>query len=171
LQKSGALSISVEHGKDGNHVTMSFDEDIASAAPLREVRQLLHLAPERHVFEVVYGADAARSDVIAIVTRPMLGILGQIGAQIDVPAEAISEGRTFPTIIDFPNATRSAIVVQNGKNEPDDSFVDVNYHDAWYWIMDTDADSKVAFTVVEILDALAQSSSSSQAPLVTIPAN
>jgi hypothetical protein len=37
--------------------------------------------------------------------------------------------------------------------------------------MDTDADSKVAFTVVEILDALAQSSSSSQAPLVTIPAN
>jgi hypothetical protein len=171
LQESGALSISAEHGKDGNHVTMSFADDIGPPVALRDVRLLLHLAPERHVFEVVYGIDSSRSDVIAILTRPMLGVLGQIGAQIEVPAEAVSGGRTFPTIIDFPTATRSAIVVKSGKRRPDDAYAAVHYRNAWYWLMDDDKNSKVAFTAVEILEALAQSSSSSQAPLVTIPTN
>jgi hypothetical protein len=139
LQKTGALSISVERSKDRNHVTVSFADDIGPAASLHEVRQLLHLAP--------------------------------IGAQIEVPAAAVTEGRTFPTIVDFPNAARSAIVVQNGKQRPDNSFAAVQYRNVWYWIADDHAASNVALTVVEILEALAQSSSSSQAPLVTIPTN
>jgi hypothetical protein len=171
LQETGALSVSVEHGKDGNRVTMSFADDIGPPAALRDVRRLLHLAPERHIFEVVYGVDSSRNDVIAIITRPMLGILGQIGAQIEVPAEAVSGGRTFPTIIDFPTATRTAIVVKSGKRRPDDAYAAVRYRNEWYWLLDDDTGSKVAFTVVEILEALAQSSSSSQTPLVTIPTN
>jgi hypothetical protein len=101
----------------------------------------------------------------------MLGILGQIGAQIEVPAEAVSGGRTFPTIIDFPTANRSAIVVKNGKRPPDETYAAVQYRDGWYSLLDDDADSKVAFTVVEILEALAQSNSSSQTPVVTVPTN
>jgi hypothetical protein len=171
LQESGALSIAVKHAKDDYHVTMSFFDNIGPSAALRDVRQLLNLAPDRHVFEVVYGVDSSRSDVIAIVTRPMLGILGQVGAQIEVPAEAISEGRTFPTIIDFPTATRSAIVVKNSSQRPDEAYAAVQYRNRWYWLSDDDTASKVAFTVLEILESLAQSSSSGQAPLVTIPAN
>jgi hypothetical protein len=171
LQETGALSISVEHGKDGNHVTMSFTDESGSLTALRDVRRLLHLAVQGHVFQVVYGADSPRNDVIAIVTRPMLGILGQIGAQIAVPADSVSDGRTFPTIVDFPAATRSAIVIKNGKKPPADVYVAVQYRNVWYWILDDDAGSKVAFTVVEILEALAQSNSSGQAPLVTIPTN
>jgi hypothetical protein len=171
LQQSGALSVSVEHDKDGNHVTMAFADNVGPPATLNNLRHLLHLAPDRHVFEVVYGADSSRNDVIAIVTRPMLGVLGQIGAQIDVPAEAISGGRAFPTIIDFPTATRSAIVVKNGTQSPDQAYAAVQYRNRWYWLSDDDAESKVAFTVVEILEALAQSNSSNLAPLVTIPIN
>jgi len=171
LQETGALSISVEHGKNGNQVTMSFTDEIGSLAALRDVRRLLHLAPQSHVFQVVYGADSPRNDVIAIVTRPMLGVFGQIGAQIAVPADSVSEGRTFSTIIDFPAAPRSAIVIKNGKKPPADVYAAVQYHYVWYWLLDDDADSKEAFTVAEVLEALAQSNTSGQAPLVTIPTN
>lgn len=71
----------------------------------------------------------------------------------------------------FPTATRSAIVVKSGNRRPEDADAAVQYRKAWYWLMDDDTNSKTAFIAVEILEAIAQSSSSSQAPLVTIPAN
>jgi hypothetical protein len=47
----------------------------------------------------------------------------------------------------------------------------VNYDASAYWVERNDFDSKYAFTVVQNLMALAESDTSTKAPVVTIPAN
>jgi hypothetical protein len=101
----------------------------------------------------------------------VLGILTDLGAQVNVPDEQIGRGATKPTIGLIGGETRPTIVVNVGKKAPPDAYVDILYGQQQYWIDRRDFDSKYAFTVVQNLMALAEVTQSSKAPIVTIPAN
>jgi hypothetical protein len=106
-----------------------------------------------------------------MVTRSVLGILTDLGAQVDVPSELIGSGSTKPTIGLIGGETRPTIVVKVGKKAPADAYVNILYGQSEYWIERSDFDSKYAFTVVQNLMALAEVTQDSKAPIVTIPAN
>jgi hypothetical protein len=52
---------------------------------------------------------------------------------------------------------------------PADAFTSVRYQQTWFWIDNGDFDSKLAFTVVQILLALARTANAPGA-ILTIPA-
>ncbi|MDR5813540.1 MULTISPECIES: hypothetical protein [unclassified Caballeronia] len=134
------------------------------------VRKLLHLSPKMKTYEIVYG-QSADHDRIPMVTRSVLGILTDLGAQIAVPNEQVGNGATMPTIGLIGGETRPTIVVKTGEKPPKDAYVSVLYDESSYWIDRGDFDSKYAFTVVQNLMALAEVTDTSKSPVVTIPAN
>ncbi|WP_244848791.1 hypothetical protein [Caballeronia sp. SL2Y3] len=134
------------------------------------VRRLLHLSPKMKTYEIVYGQSADR-DRIPMVTRSVLGILTDLGAQIPVPDSQVGSGATKPTIGLIGGETRPTIVVKVGEKAPPDAYVSVLYDKSNYWIDRADFDSKYAFTVVQNLMALGEVTDTAKAPVVTIPAN
>jgi hypothetical protein len=134
------------------------------------VRRLLHLSPKMKTYEVVYG-QSADHDRIPMVTRSVLGILTDLGAQIAVPDTQVDSGATKPSIGLIGGETRPTILVRVGEKPPKDAYVAVQYDKSEYWIDRSDFDSKYAFTVVQNLMALAEVTDTSKAPVVTIPAN
>ncbi|BAO86559.1 hypothetical protein [Caballeronia cordobensis] len=134
------------------------------------VRRLLHLSPKMKTYEFVYGQSADQSR-IPMVTRSVLGILTDLGAQISVPSDQIGSGATKPTIGLIGGETRPTIVVKTGEKAPQDAYVSVLYDKSNYWIDRGDFDSKYAFTVVQNLMALAEVTDTAKSPVVTIPAN
>ncbi|MDR5738326.1 MULTISPECIES: hypothetical protein [unclassified Caballeronia] len=134
------------------------------------VRKLLHLSPKMKTYEIVYGQSSDK-DRIPMVTRSVLGILTDLGAQIPVPDAQVGTGATKPTIGLIGGETRPTIVVKVGEKAPQDAYVSVLYDRSQYWIDRGDFDSKYAFTVVQNLMALAEVTDTSKAPVVTIPAN
>ena len=58
-----------------------------------------------------------------------------------------------------------------GDQPPKNAYTTIAYQDHAYWIDARDFDSKFAFSTVQSLIALAETSQNSKAPVVTIPAN
>ncbi|WP_087655975.1 hypothetical protein [Caballeronia terrestris] len=176
LQMAGELNIESRDEKHVGRVFITIGATSSGAskettADLASVRKLLKLSPKTKTYEIVYGQSAQRGDHIPMVTRSVLGILTDLGAQVNVPDEQVKSGSTQPTIRLIGGETRPTIIVSTGKKAPPDAYVNILYGQSEYWIERSDFDSKYAFTVVQNLMALAEVTQDSKAPIVTIPAN
>lgn len=172
LQVHGMLTVRVVHQKDGNHVFLgiaeSRDPDLRATAA--RVRRLLGMAPGRAEAEVVYGRVASGPYQIAILTRPIIAILSQVSAEIDVPSADVAARRTIASHAPARPGMKPVIVVHAGPAAPPSAYTAVRYGDAWFWIDDGDFDSKVADTILGLLIALVNGNAGGQTPVLTIPA-
>jgi hypothetical protein len=184
LQLAGELNVESREaqGKDGKSSLMGVflvmgattsGESPKTAADVARVRKLLHLSSNTRTYELVYGPSSTsrKGDKIPLVTRSVLGILTDLGAQVQVPVERIGDGSTTPTVGLIGGETRPTIIIHSGQRAPDNAYVSIAYGPSMYWVERNDFDSKYAFTVVQNVMALAEADTSSKAPVVTIPAN
>ena len=137
------------------------------------VRKLLGVRTDLQDIKVIYGGMSNSDDVIAIQTRSGLQILAELGANVEVPPEHISEQRTYPPIPELRGAQPllPLIKIHAEKSQPSDAFAAVKYRDYWYWIDDRDFRSKGVFTFLMIIMTLAEKGENVQAPVVTIQGN
>jgi hypothetical protein len=171
LQLAGEFSVRYKETDKVGHVyfVMGASANTLERAPddLAQARQLLALKA-RPEYEVVTG-EGSGDGQIAIAVRSMLGILSALGAEIRVPAYAVANGSTKPTIGLVGGEERPTIVVHAG-HAPADAYVAIGYGGETYWIDRSDFDSKYAFSVVQQVMALAEITDDTKGPLVTIPA-
>jgi hypothetical protein len=103
---------------------------------------------------------------VAMLTRSMLEILGEVSTLVEVPQLHIEEGRTRAT--SPPKEGDLPIRIHSGVDKPDDSYAAIEYRDHWFWIDDTDFQSKRVFTFLMIMLSLAETGSTPAAPLLTV---
>ena len=99
----------------------------------------------------------------------MLAVLSELAYNAHVPDRDVREGRTVATLDLVNGEIRPVVIIHSGDAAPQDAFVAVDYRGHAYWISDTDFDSKLAFSVVQIIMALAATSHST-GTVITIPA-
>ncbi|NVN10281.1 hypothetical protein [Nguyenibacter vanlangensis] len=179
LQVAGLLGIQLEHSTAANgkepvadrvYLSIASTDNAALMPVVREVRRLLGMAQDDERVEVVYGGGRPRRGQIRLLTRTILGVLGQIAYQIDVPEDDIRSGRTRPTIKLIGRETRPIVVVHVTRERPESVFSWTTYNHKYYWIADDDFDSKLAFTMLQILLELSKTSKG-PSTIVTIPVN
>lgn len=151
------------------YLVLTATSDPALTLIQAEVRRLLHLDPHAEEAEIVYGPYPKTPGQIAILTRSMFAMLSQIAYETEVPEDDIKNHRTLPTISPVGIETRPDVVIHSGKHVPDEVYDAVHYRDRWFWISDDDFRSKLSFTMMQILAALAATSHSPGA-VITIPA-
>ncbi len=173
IQAAGGLGSRVEARKDGSALIMILRQErggTSLSGDVRRMGELLRLEPGIGEIEVVYGMAPRSGTEIAVLTRTMLGIIMELGMDIDLPAGASAGGRAAPSPPkgDRPRPARD-IRIRSGRAAPADAYAAVPYKGSWYWIDDADIASKRTFTFVMILFSLAETGSASVAPVVTVP--
>ncbi|HEY2533794.1 MAG TPA: hypothetical protein VGJ20_38705 [Xanthobacteraceae bacterium] len=179
LQIAGLLSVRLERSaaSAGTHsdsdrgrvyYSIAKTSDPGLRGVVEEVTRLLGMPSGVSEAEVIYGLNPEPGQV-ALLTRSMLGVLGQLALQIDVPPDDIARHLTFPTVGNIGLEHRPVVIIHSGAAAPADVFTAVQYHRTWFWIAEDDFDSKLAFTVLQILLALARTENAPGA-IVTIPA-
>jgi len=68
------------------------------------------------------------------------------------------------------SAGRAAGEHPEGESAPPDAYVAVEYHGRWFWIPDTDIQSKYSFAFVMLLFSISGTGLKAAAPVVTVPA-
>ncbi len=175
LQLAGELTVvsSPQGGNEGVSLTLGLargTESADAAADLRHVRELLHLPAGTRTYAIVDGHTPAAEPNIPIVTRSILAILSDLGAEIGVPQSDVARGATQESLQLVGGETRPVLVVHGGA-VTGPVYAAVTYHGTQFWIDDADFDSKYAVTVVQDLMALAEVTDASHSPVVTVPAN
>ena len=174
-QESGYVSLRVKPGGDKAHpdVLMSIrrtDIPPELAEELAQMRRLLRMDPEVTEFKIVYGMLPAAKDEIAFRTRSIRKVFNYLALQVRVPEAHVVEGRA-PNI-PVPAATEQPqFTVHSGCEPPCDSFTAVQYRGYWFWVDDTDFNSKRTMNYLKVLLALANADLKEAAPLLTIRAN
>lgn len=169
LRSEGMLGVRFEEQADARSVFLLIGETESAADPrVARLRALLDLPASLYRFRIVFGFHEGRSDEMVIYTRSLIEILGELAAAIEVPEAAVLDGRTYAT--QGPGqASGISLRVRSEASRPADSFVAVEYDDAWYSIDDGDFASKRVFGVLMLLAAVMERSGPSRAPVITIP--
>ena len=174
IQDSGAVGFRIEPDKETGkreRLVMFFTRESVPPdveAERREMRKILHLNPDRMDFQITYGADTDRDDVLAIQTRSAMQILSQVSSFVNVPDADVREGRAFPAPPAAPGLP-PIIAIQSASAKPTNPFAAVYYRNLWYWIEDHDLRSKGTFTFLLILMTLADTGEKGPLPVLTIP--
>ncbi len=156
-------------GPEHVFLTLAAADESETARAVALVHALLHVPATVHEVEIVYGRVASGRGQVPLLTRSVLGALGQIGIQADVPEADVASGRTLPTITDPAVERRPVVIIHSGRTRPPSAFTDIEYGGNWFWISNEDFDSKLAFLVVNLLLALSKNASA-PGTVITIPA-
>lgn len=110
-----------------------------------------------------------RARIASITVLASLGIV--LGGAPDAFARGTDTSPATPSpATPSLKQAQKAQVVNVGKKAPQDAYIDIRYGPSQYWIDRGDFDSKYAFTVVQMLMALAETNQDAKTPIVTIPA-
>jgi hypothetical protein len=176
-QLAGAIQIRIERPKDGGESSVlifgpSKDPQLADKGG--EIKSILGIKPDLRELKVNYGGYSGRDDEIDMMTRSMLQIMLEFAAVVQVPEADVLEGKATPGLIDTPgagalNGPPLRVLVTDAP--PRDAHVAVQYDGRWFWISDTDIQSKYTFGIIMLLFSIADTGARGAAPVVTIPAN
>jgi hypothetical protein len=176
-QLADSIQIRIERVKEGPEssvIAFPLREEPAAIARRQEITSLLRLKPDLREFMVYYGAYAGKNDEIDMKTRSMLEIMLEFAASVRVPEADIASGKATPGAVSSrpeEPLRGPAMRILVGDSQPKDASVAVQYNDRWFWIADTDIQSKYTFGIVMLLFSISETGIKGAAPVVTIPAN
>jgi len=176
-QLAGAIQIRIEQPKGGGESSVLIfgpSKDPQLAARGSELKSILGIKPDLRELRVNYGGYSGKDDEIDMMTRSMLQIMLEFAAVVQVPESDVVQGKAAPGLVDTqaPGALIGPpLRVLVTDTRPKDAYVAVQYNERWFWIADTDIQSKYTFAVIMLMFSIADTGAKGSAPIVTIPAN
>jgi hypothetical protein len=175
-QLAGAIQIRIERPKDGAESSVLIfgpSKDPQLAARGKEIKNILGIKPDLKELRVNYGGYSGKDDEIDMMTRSMLQIMLEFAAIVQVPESDVAQGKAGPGLVAPQAAALNSppLRVLVTDPPPQDAYVAVQYGRRWFWIADTDIQSKYTFGIIMLLFSIADTGVKGSAPVVTIPAN
>ena len=175
VQVAGAFGMRIEEDKaKGSTGVLFFRRDELSAditEKTAEIRRLLKLPDGQPKYTLTYSPVRGVGNELAVNSRSMLQIMGAFASYLDVPETHLKDHRALPAFENVAQQDRhDAVRIHSGVEKPAGAFTAVHYRDHWFWIDDTDLQTKRALVAVVYLFTLADTGTPERLPLVTIPA-
>ena len=136
-----------------------------------EFRAKLDLDSMRHRFNVTSRATELQSNEISIQTRSLLATMLFLSKGVDVPSADLTKGHVFPVSIDRANPQKPIVPmhVRTSRTPPEEAFVAIQYRGHWFYVDESDLQSKRMFTLLMFLFELQAPAGGGAAPLITLP--
>lgn len=136
------------------------------AALRKQFREILDIDQDATFTDIVSSPRSARNQ-IAIETRSVMSILAEISRDIRAPETDIQSGRAYPGRAE---GSLSMVKIMCAPERPDDAYIAVEYRGTWFYVPDTDLQTKRVFALLQMLLAVQTSPERSLAPLITVGA-
>lgn len=171
IAQAGALSLRMEENEDGKESWLGFDNAQEVSADVARVKTLLGLQADLDEFRLVFGAKSQAPTGIALLTRSLQAVIGDLATGVEVPPEDLAQGRaTTPAMTEASAGADRLLYVHSSQERPPGLHAAVRYRDRWFWVDDRDLASKRTLMFLYMFVALVENGTVPQGPLLTIPA-
>lgn len=166
-----------------SRIELQIADQAMESPEVRELIQVLNLAPGKSRFEVVFiGTEVVNREPnppgfqrVFIATRALLGTMFYVSQNVDIPEAHECDGLVTQTRtedgqpFDWNVVTGDLLRIQSQRLRPRDAAVAVQYRGYWFYIADTDLTSKSTFTLLSQLGSLQAGVEAGPGPVLTIP--
>lgn len=179
LERRDQLEFVFETYEEKAEVALVIDDAAWQTPEAIRLAELLDIEPGLDHYSVIYysyqkGARLDRTNVM-LQTRSLLGVLFFLSHNVKVPQKDLDEGIVRTTLneeaepFDWSDILHDMFVVRNAYVRPENAAVAMYYRGSWFYISDTDIESKATLMLVFQLLALQSGKTDSVTPLLTLP--
>jgi len=127
-------------------------------------------------YEVGYGICFGDSNKLSVITRSMNDILFYISQSVEVPPNHME--KNLVTITRTGDGTvfnwrelfhEDQVKIRWSQSRPEGAYIAIQHRGFWFYIEDSDLDSKSTFLLLQILADLQAGSAPSAGPVLTLP--
>lgn len=161
-----ALRFVEENGVRVAHLVLA-DRNVPGPRENR-LRQLLDLDASKHDLPIVFGLGRGQPDELTIHTRSIIEVMRAL-SQV-VPLRPGFKGE-MANGINPVDPLLSNVRIHAGNSAPSDAFAAVSHRGHWYWIDQDDVDTIELISFVMLLLNVADTTNSTQLPIITIPSS
>ena len=175
LQLRRGSGLVYELTDEGYVLKVRFGQRDALTKDVARLKELLDLSPALNEFTVQGNVAGEPGTSISVLPRSLMSIMVYLSLAVDVPPADLQAGRVRTTRneegdpFDWALVTAGLFRVRTSSSAPADAFVRVRYRGSWFYIDDSDLDSKATFTLLEHLFNLQAGEGKAAAPLLTLP--
>jgi hypothetical protein len=181
LQQRGLLNLSTapegvlgESKAGGRRIFLVLDPQALDLPETRELVEILRLVPRRLYYEIVSRIGPTDPERISVIPRSVTAAMFYASQSVEVPPEDEEEGRVTVTRdaggerFDWSRLTGSLIRIRSG-GKPRGAYVAVKYRGHWFYIEDSDLQSKTTFMLLKTVLNLQAGEVPSTGPVLTLP--
>jgi hypothetical protein len=175
LQKRGMLRLGYQQIEDEPIPVMVIDKDARTFAETQTLKDLLGLAIEKDTFIIDVRGDRPRPESLGIDLRSLLGTFFFASHGVEVPVDDLKMGRAMTTQdksgkpFDWSLVVGDLVSIRSQSKMPGNAQVAIKYRGSWFYIDDSDLNTKYSFLLLDQLAALLGGKVEKAGPLLTLP--
>ena len=174
-QKRGDITFGYRKLGEERAPAMRIEPEAAQSGRQGELSRLLGIDSGRRLITLDTDARRPRPDALGIELRSLVGIMFFLSHAVDVPKRDLALGRVTVTkdkngqTFDWDKFLGDMFDIRSQSSAPPNAAVAVRYRDSWFYIDDSDIDSKYTFMLLGTLVALQAGTIERAGPLLTLP--
>ncbi len=179
LEKDKHLTISYSdtaRNEKLSEINIYIDESVRNRPDVQQLFEDLRLNPFAPFYTLKNSSNYEGNSTIAIITRPLMGIMFFISQGVQVPEQDIYKKVVTVTknsggdFFKWENVINDIMNIKSSVDKPNEAYIAVRYRNYWFYISDNDVYSKQTLFLLHTLFTLqAGELPLRQEPLLTLP--
>jgi len=136
---------------------------------------MLRLTPNKTDYPLVINVMDHNPNHVSIRTRSVMGILYLLSQSVEVPQEDVRKGKLTTTKYAdgrpfyWSGLFSNLFQIKSSSEKPSDAFVRIKYRGSWFYIDDTDVESKRTYSLFSQIFAIQAGKIKVERPTLTLP--
>ena len=175
LEKINSLNIFLEEIDNEQIITFQVALSKKNSPETRKLNELFEKPLDNLIFQYSFHKNNNSKSNIDIETRSLLGIMYYLSHAVEATARDLKKGFVTLTIDNngkpffWNNVTGDLLKIYVQSNKPSEASVKVSYNGNWYYVQQSDLNSKSTFSFLAQIFFLQAGNFDKTDPLITIP--
>jgi hypothetical protein len=173
LQKRRQIEVAVGDGDGALHLRVG--DEAKDSDEMKQICKLLGVESGKSTYTFTPGVISGTGEKIVVDMRSLIGVLFFLSNGVEVPPAHEERGLVTVTRtrsgerFDWSQVSGDLLHIRWSDSRPENAAVRIRYRGTWFYIADTDLDSKSTFTLLTQLIALQSGGVPTTSPVLTLP--
>jgi hypothetical protein len=175
LQKSNLSNVEYELVDGKSSLVFSLAKEALELPETHKLLEMLRLTPGKTEYPIIRNDIDHNPNLVRLRTRSVMGILYLLSQSVEAPQEDVRKGKLTTTKYAdgrpfyWSDLFSNLFQIKSSPDKPSDAFVRIKYRGSWFYIDDTDVESKRTYALFSQIFAIQAGKIEVERPTLTLP--